>query len=118
MTEDVHKQNPAVDAAHNRSTIRVLWDFDVKLFQMVHCAELLAENERLECLNSNTLREWKEAGCDSRGSCHSRLNAEKANLDVSCGQIPACFRQQRTEASVQLSVFKSDTKSLLRGNCW
>ena len=51
MTKDVHKQNPAVDAAHNRSTIRVLWDFDVKLFQMAHCAELLAENERLECLN-------------------------------------------------------------------
>ncbi|KIM69939.1 hypothetical protein SCLCIDRAFT_102198 [Scleroderma citrinum Foug A] len=91
MTEDVHKQNHAVDAAHNQSTIRVLRDFDVKLFQMAHCAELLAENERLECLNSNTLREWKEARCHSRGSCHSRLNAEKANLDVSRSRIPACF---------------------------
>jgi len=52
----------ALSRSSGRSTIRLLRDFDQKVFQAAHCPELLAENDRLDNLNDQTLKEWKNAG--------------------------------------------------------
>ncbi|KIM64826.1 hypothetical protein SCLCIDRAFT_114408, partial [Scleroderma citrinum Foug A] len=56
----------ALSRSSGRSTIRLLRDFDVKVFQAAHCPELLAENNRLQTLNNKTLKEWRDAGRDTR----------------------------------------------------
>ncbi|KIM57493.1 hypothetical protein SCLCIDRAFT_1193889 [Scleroderma citrinum Foug A] len=56
----------ALSRSSGRLTIRLLCNFDIKIFQAAHCPELLAENDRLESHNDKTLREWKEAGRDTR----------------------------------------------------
>ncbi|KIM59158.1 hypothetical protein SCLCIDRAFT_126544, partial [Scleroderma citrinum Foug A] len=40
--------------------------FRSSVFQAAHCPELLAENDRLETLNNKTLKEWRDAGRDTR----------------------------------------------------
>ena len=56
----------ALSRSSGRSSIRLLRDFDIKVFQAGHCPELLAENDRLEELNEVTLQEWKSSGRDTR----------------------------------------------------
>ena len=56
----------ALSRSHGRSTIRLLRDFDDKLFQKGHCSELLAENNRINELDEETLKWWKEMGRDTR----------------------------------------------------
>ncbi|KAH7925604.1 hypothetical protein BV22DRAFT_1010859 [Leucogyrophana mollusca] len=56
----------ALSRSSGRSTIRLLRDFDDKLFQAAHSPELLAEDDRLEELNTKTKSWWKEMGRDSR----------------------------------------------------
>ena len=57
----------ALSQSSGHSTIRLLHDFNDKLFQKGHRAELLVENDRIEELNKQTLRWWKEMGRDTRG---------------------------------------------------
>ena len=52
----------ALSRSSGRSTIRLLRDFDDELFKKGHCAELLAENDRLNELNEETLKWWREMG--------------------------------------------------------
>ena len=56
----------ALSRSSGQLTIRLLCDFDVKVFQAAHCPELLAENNGLETLNNKTLKEWRDAGQDTR----------------------------------------------------
>jgi hypothetical protein len=49
-----------------RSTIRLLRDFDEKLFQAAHSPELLAEDDRIQELDEKTKAWWKEMGRDTR----------------------------------------------------
>ena len=56
----------ALSRSSGRSTIRLLRDFDDKLFRAGHCAELLAENDRIDELNNKTSKWWKEMGRDTR----------------------------------------------------
>ncbi|KAI6006906.1 hypothetical protein EDD15DRAFT_2153034 [Pisolithus albus] len=50
----------ALSRSHGRCNIRLLRDFDEKLFQKTHCNELLAEDDRLEELNCRTQTWWKK----------------------------------------------------------
>ncbi|KIO14777.1 hypothetical protein M404DRAFT_119981 [Pisolithus tinctorius Marx 270] len=53
----------ALSRSSGRSTIHLLCDFDEKLFQASHSAELIAEDDRLEVLNMETKKQWeKEIG--------------------------------------------------------
>ena len=56
----------ALSRSSGRSTIQLLRDFDDKLFRAGHCAELLAENDRIDELNNKTSKWWKEMGRDTR----------------------------------------------------
>ena len=56
----------ALFRSSGQSTIRLLRDLNVKVFQAAHYPELLAENDRLETLNNKTLKEWRDAGRDTR----------------------------------------------------
>ena len=56
----------ALSRSSGQSTIRILRDFDEKIFQTPQCPELLIENERIEALNGETLIQWKRSGRDSR----------------------------------------------------
>ena len=58
----------ALSRSSGRSTIRLLRDFDDKLFWAGHSAELLAENDRINELDEKTLEWWKEMGRDTRSN--------------------------------------------------
>ncbi|KIM63522.1 hypothetical protein SCLCIDRAFT_117201, partial [Scleroderma citrinum Foug A] len=46
-----------------RSSIRVLRDFDSKVFQAAHSADLLAEDDRLKApLDAETQKQWETMG--------------------------------------------------------
>ncbi|KIJ19452.1 hypothetical protein PAXINDRAFT_7933 [Paxillus involutus ATCC 200175] len=55
----------ALSRSSGRSTIRLLRDLDVKLFQASHTPELLAEDDRIEELNEKTKMWWKKTGQDT-----------------------------------------------------
>ena len=46
------------------STIKILRNFDEKIFQTPQCPELLIENECIEALNGKTLIQWKRSHRD------------------------------------------------------
>ena len=45
-----------------RSSIRLLRDFDSKVFQAAHSADLLAEDDRLKALDAETQKQWETMG--------------------------------------------------------
>jgi len=52
----------ALSCSSGRSTIRLLREFDPKVFQAVHSAELLAEDEQLTTLDVQTQKQWEAMG--------------------------------------------------------
>jgi hypothetical protein len=56
----------ALSRSSGRSTIRLLRDFEDKLFHKAHQPELLTENDRLEELNKKTLEWWRQMRRDTR----------------------------------------------------
>ena len=58
----------ALSRSSGRLTIRLLRDFDDKLFKRGHRAGLLAENDRLNELNKKTLKWWREMGRDTKSA--------------------------------------------------
>ena len=54
----------ALSRSSSQSIIRLLHNFDDKLFQASHSPELIAEDDRLEALNTETKKRWEhETGC-------------------------------------------------------
>jgi len=49
----------ALSRSSGRSTIRLLRNFDDKLFQASHGPELIVEDDRLETLNAETKEQWE-----------------------------------------------------------
>ena len=45
-----------------RSTVRLLRDFDAKVFLAAHSAELIAEDDRLRELDTETKKQWELMG--------------------------------------------------------
>ncbi len=56
----------ALSRSSGRETIRLLRDFDDKLFMQTHDGELTVEDERLEALNMATYNWWQEMGGPER----------------------------------------------------
>ena len=56
----------ALSRSSGRGTIRLLRDFDSKLFIQWHDPSLMMEDDRLEELNSLTLQWWRQMGRDVR----------------------------------------------------
>ena len=52
----------ALSHSSGRSTIRLLRNFDPKLFQAAHSAELIAEDDRLRALDEETKKQWEKVG--------------------------------------------------------
>ncbi|THG92702.1 hypothetical protein EW026_g8293 [Hermanssonia centrifuga] len=56
----------ALSRSSGRDTIRILRDFDDKLFRQSHEPELLIEDERLEALDRVTKQWWQQMGGEAR----------------------------------------------------
>lgn len=52
----------ALSRSSGKSTIRLLRDFDAKVFQASHSSQLLAEDDRLKELNIETKEQWERNG--------------------------------------------------------
>ncbi|KIM70349.1 hypothetical protein SCLCIDRAFT_36977, partial [Scleroderma citrinum Foug A] len=52
----------ALSRSSGMSTIRVLRDFDPKVFRAAHNAELIVEDDRLKALDSETKKQWELMG--------------------------------------------------------
>ena len=52
----------ALSRSSGRSSIRLLRDFDSKVFQAAHSADLLAEDDRLKALDAETQKQWETMG--------------------------------------------------------
>ena len=58
----------ALSRSSGQSTIRILCDFDENIFKTPQNPKLLVENDRLRLLNEKMLKEWTDAGGESRMS--------------------------------------------------
>ncbi|KAL4065988.1 hypothetical protein J3A83DRAFT_4099090 [Scleroderma citrinum] len=58
----------ALSHSSSQSTIRLLCDFDNKVFCTAHCPELLAENDCIDAMDQATLVKWRAVGNDTRES--------------------------------------------------
>ena len=52
----------ALSRSSGKETIRLLRDFDAKVFQASHSAQLLAEDNRLRELNTEMKERWERSG--------------------------------------------------------
>ncbi|KIM58611.1 hypothetical protein SCLCIDRAFT_1218575 [Scleroderma citrinum Foug A] len=52
----------ALSRSSGRSTVRLLRDFDAKLFLAAHSAELIVEDDRLRELDTETKKQWELMG--------------------------------------------------------
>ncbi|KIM64653.1 hypothetical protein SCLCIDRAFT_114614 [Scleroderma citrinum Foug A] len=52
----------ALSHSSGRSSIRLLRDFNSKVFQAAHSADLLAEDDRLKALDAETQKQWEKMG--------------------------------------------------------
>ncbi|KIM54526.1 hypothetical protein SCLCIDRAFT_1221915, partial [Scleroderma citrinum Foug A] len=52
----------ALSRSSGRSTVRLLRDFDAKVFLAAHSAELIAEDDRLRELDTETKKQWELMG--------------------------------------------------------
>ena len=48
----------ALSWSSGRSTVRLLWDFDAKVFLAAHSAKLITEDDRLRVLDTETKKKW------------------------------------------------------------
>lgn len=70
----------ALSRSSGRSTIRLLRDFDEKLFQASHTPELIAEDDRLEVLNKQTREWWKGMGDGRNEMAHGNEMARRNDV--------------------------------------
>ena len=52
----------ALSQSSGRSTVRLLRDFDAKVFLAAHSAELIMEDDRLRELDTETKKQWELMG--------------------------------------------------------
>ena len=48
----------ALSRSSGRSTVRLLWDFDAKVFLAAHSAKLITKDDRLRVLDTETKKKW------------------------------------------------------------